>query len=57
MKGFLSEAAIELKSVDTLKYRSSGLTVQFVLPVNLNDTACNKVRARLLEFYRTTPSS
>ena len=57
VKGYLSEAAVELKSVDTMKYKSSGLTVQFVLPVNLNDIACERVRCRLLEFYRTTPSS
>ena len=56
VKGFLSEAAVELKSLDSLKYSPSGLSVHFVLPVNLNDLACERVRNKLLEIYRTTAS-
>ena len=54
VKGYLSEATVELKSLDDLKYRPVGLSVHFILPVNLNDLACQRVRSRLLEVYRTT---
>lgn len=56
VKGYLSEAAVELKSLDGLKYQTSSLSVQFVLPVNLNDQACNRVRNKLLDIYRTSAS-
>lgn len=56
VKGFLSEAAVELKSLDSLKYKPTGLSVHFILPVNLNDLACERVRNKLLEIYRTSAS-